>query len=220
MSRFIRYIILHFISLLLLLNNQFFLQNFSNAFAQLSSSPSFERQEIGGMETNNWIFWPSNNMQEEITSKDGDTMSIPTANNKSQCTFEMPISPDIKSVSYMSNNNRLNATIWISKTLLDSILLKNDIDNQNFNSTTSFLPLWHKLKFTMAIDIFSIFNEGVDYRVDLYGDKINSTHSQWKKEVYEISSDGTSKLISNQTFDSFPYDGKKYVDFSVDLKLC
>ena len=70
--------------------------------------------------------------------------------------------------------------------------------------------LWH-------IDIFSIFNEGVDYRVDLFGEKINSTHSQWKKEVYEISSDGTSKLISNQTFDRFPYEGKKYVDFSVDL---
>lgn len=143
-------------------------------------------------------------------------MSISTANNKSQCTFEMPISPDIKSVSYMSNDNRLNATIWVSKTLLDNVLLRNEIDNQNFNST-SFLPLWHKLKFTMAIDIFSIFNEGVDYRVELFGEKLNSTHSQWKKEIYEISSDGTSKLISNQTFNSFPYEGKKYVDFSVDL---
>lgn len=62
MSGFIRHIILYFVSLLLLLNNQLFLQNIPNAFAQLSSSPSFERQEIGGMETNNWIFWPSNNM--------------------------------------------------------------------------------------------------------------------------------------------------------------
>ena len=216
MDRFMSHIILYVISLLLL-NNQFLLQNVPNVHALASSSPSFERQEISGMETNNWIFWASNNRQEEITSKDGDIISLPTANNKSQCTFTIPISPDIKSVSYMSNDNRLNATIWVSKTLLDNILLKNDIDNQNFNST-SFLPLWHKLKFTMAIDLFSIFNEGVDYRVDLYGEKINSTHSQWKKEVYEISSDGTSKLISNQTFDRFPYEGKKYVDFSIDLK--
>ncbi len=32
-----------------------------------------------------------------------------------------------------------------------------------------------------------------------------------------ISANGTSKLISNQTFYRFPYEGKKYVDFCVDL---
>lgn len=152
MDRLIIHIFLYFI-FILVLHNQSILQNIPNAFALLSSSPSFERQEINDMETDDWIFWPSNNEEEKIISKDGDIISIPTANNKSQCTFEMPISPDIKSVSYLSNDNRLNATIWVSSKLLDNVLLKNDIDGKNFNST-SFLPLWHKLKFTMAIDIF------------------------------------------------------------------
>ena len=189
MDRFISQIFLYSI-FVLLLHIQFLLQNIPNAFALLSSSPSFERQEIPDRETDHWIFWPSTNKEERIISKDGDIISVPTANNKSQCTFRMPISPNIKSVSYMSDdNNRLNSTIWVSSKLLDNVLLKNDIDKENFNST-SFLPLWHKLKFTMAIDIFSIFNEGIDYRVDLFGEKVNSTHSQWKKEVYEISADG------------------------------
>src|SRR6185312_9172004 len=162
--------ILYFISLFLL-SSQLFLQNVPNAFSTLSSSQSFERQEISGMETDNWIFWPSDNKKEHIQSKDGVGIGITTANNKSQCIFNEPISPDIKSVSYMSNGNRLNATIWVSKIILDNVLLKNDIDNQTFNSNSTSLPPWHKLKFTMAIDIFSIFNEGVDYRVDLYGEK-------------------------------------------------
>jgi hypothetical protein len=215
MDILISHIFLYFI-FILLLHNQSFLQNIPNAFA-LSPSPSFERQEINDMETDDWIFWRSNNEEKKIISKDGDIISIPTATNKLQCTFHMHISPDIKSVSYLSNDNRLNATIWVSSKLLDNVLLKNDIDGKNFNST-SFLPLWHNLKFTMAIDIFSIFNEGIDYRVDLFGEKVNSTHSQWKKEVYEISADGTNKRISNQTFDRFPFGNKEFVDFSVDLK--
>jgi len=169
------------------------------------------------MDTDNWKFWQPSDRQEEITSKDGDRIPIPTANRESQCRFNISISPAIKSVSYMSNDNRLNATIWLSKALLNSVLVKNDIDNQNFNRS-SFLPLWHTLKFTMAMNIFSIYNESANYRIDLFGEKVNSTHSQWKKEVYEISSDGTSKLISNQTLARFPSEDKKYVDFSVDLK--
>ena len=84
------------------------------------------------MENNGWIFWHLNNKEENIPSKDGPIISIPIADNKSQCTFNMSISPEIKSVSYMSDVNRLNVTIWMSSKLLDNILLKNDIDNENY----------------------------------------------------------------------------------------
>jgi hypothetical protein len=72
----------------------------------------------------------------------------------------------------------------------------------------------------MAIDIFSIFHEGVDYRIDLSGEQVNSTHTQWKQSLYEISPDGSSnKIISTKSFDKFPYQGKDFVNFIVDLKL-
>ena len=117
----------------------------------------------------------------------------------------------------MSDDERLGSTIWTSAKLLQKIVLRNNIDSENFNST-SLSPLWHKLKFTMAIDISSIFDEGIDYRIDLSGEKINSSHSEWKKEIYEISSEGANKLISNQSYDEFPYLGKEFVDFNIDLK--
>jgi hypothetical protein len=130
----------------------------------------------------------------------------------------MPMSPEITSVSYMSDGERLNSTIWMSSNLLQNIVLRNNIDSENFNSTSSPIPLWHTLKFTMAIDIFSIFNQAIDYRIELSGQKINSSHSEWKKEIYEISSDGTNKIIDTESYDKFPFQGQKFVDFSVDLK--
>ena len=38
----------------------------------------------------------------------------------------------------MSDDNRLNATIWLSSKLLNNILIKNNIENENFNSTNPF----------------------------------------------------------------------------------
>ena len=70
----------------------------------------------------------------------------------------------------------------------------------------------------MAIDIFSIFNEGVDYRIDLSGEKVNSTYIKWKQFLYEISADGSSKIISSKSFNRFPYQNKDFVDFTIDLK--
>lgn len=82
----------------------------------------------------------------------------------------------------MSDGERLNSTIWMSSKLLQNILLRNNIDSENFNSTP-LNPLWHTLKFTMAIDIFSILNPAIDYRIELSGQKINSSHNEWKKEI-------------------------------------
>ena len=131
------YIFLYFL-LLLVLSYQL-IQNIANTFALSSfSSSSFGRQEVSNKQNNGWIFWHLDNKNETIVSKDGQLISIPTADNKSQCTFKMPIFPVINSTSYMSDGNKINATIWLSSKLLNNILIKNDVDKGNFNSTSSF----------------------------------------------------------------------------------
>jgi hypothetical protein len=137
-GRFKSYIFLYFL-LLLVLSYQL-IQNIANTFA-LSSSSSFERQEVSNKQNNGWIFWHLDNKNETIVSKDDQLISIPTADNKSQCTFKMPISHAINSTTYISDGNKINAIIWLSSKLLNNILIKNDIDKGNFNSTSSFLPL-------------------------------------------------------------------------------
>jgi hypothetical protein len=92
------------------------------------------------------------------------------------------------------------------------------MDNENINSSISFPPLWHQIKFTMAINIFSIFPHGVDYRIDLSGEKVNSTYTKWKQILYETSVDGSNNNISTKSFDKFPFLNKDFVNFSVDLR--
>ena len=93
-------------------------------------------RKISDVEKSGWIFWPSINKEENIASKDGSIISIPTAGNEVECTFDMPISPEITSVSYMSDGERLNSTIWMSSNLLQNIVLRNNIDSENLNSTS------------------------------------------------------------------------------------
>ena len=102
---------------------------------------------------------------------------------------------------------------------MDYSIIQNKIDNENLNSTNSVPPMWHRFKFTMVIDIFSIFDEGVDYRMDLSGEKVNSNITQWKQVLSEISSASDSnKTISVKSFNKSPYEGKDFVNFNVDLK--
>lgn len=180
------------------------------------SSPPFERQEVSDKKSNYWLFWPSNDTQ-DINSSDGQTLNLPISTNKTECGSDRFSPSTIQSVSYQSDGNRLNATVWLSSNLVNDILSHNEINSTNFNSTNSGLPLWHQLKFSMAVDVFSVFNQGIDYRVDLYENSINSTQSQWNEDAYEISADGSSKKLSSTSYEQFPFEGKDYLDFSIDL---
>lgn len=192
----------------------YFLLNMAKGFSL--SSLSFERQEISDKKSNYWLFWPSNKTL-DINSSDGQPLQLPISNNINECGSDRISPSTIQSVSYQSDGNRLHDTIWLSSKLLNDILSKNDINSTNFNSSNPDLPLWHQLKFTMAVDLFSVFNQGVDYRVDLYENNINSNQSQWNKDVYEISADGSSKKLSSTVYKEFPFEGKNYLDFSIDL---
>jgi hypothetical protein len=180
---------------------------------------SFDRQEIYD-DRNDWIFWPATKEKQEITSKDGKVISIGTAvtsSDATQCNLMNPILPEIYSVSYGGTNDRLNATIWTSDMLLESFLLRNSINENNLHIDSP-LPLWNRVKYTMVLDIFSTFDRGIDYRIDFVGDRINSSHTQWKKETYEISADGINKLILNESYNRFPFGNKQFIEFSLDLK--
>jgi len=157
-----RKIIFTSIFLGLLMVFSYFLLNMAKGFSL--SSLSFERQEISDKKSNYWLFWPSNKTL-DINSSDGQPLQLPISNNINECGSDRISSSTIQSVSYQSDGNRLHDTIWLSSKLLNDILSKNDINSTNFNSSNPDLPLWHQLKFTMAVDLFSVFNQGVDYRV-------------------------------------------------------
>ena len=69
----------------------------------------------------------------------------------------------------------------------------------------------------MAIDIVSVLNRGIDYIVDL-SSPTESDKPVWTQNIYEISAFGNKKLLYTKSFDSFPYNGKNFVEFSIDLK--
>jgi hypothetical protein len=133
------------------------IQSYNNVFAV-----SFDRQEIYD-DRNDWIFWPATKEKQEITSKDGKIISVDTAvtsSDESQCKIMNPVFPEIYSVSYSGTNDRLNATIWTSDKLLESILLRNSINEDNLHIQSP-LPLWNRVKYTMVLDIFSTFDRGM-----------------------------------------------------------
>jgi hypothetical protein len=207
-------VLLFFTFIMLLLQLTGFFQLDNKVFAV---SPSFERQEIMDID-NDWIFWPSDASEDKINLQDNSLKSVHIAKNETDCKLDRQLSPQIKSISYSSNGNKLNTTMWLSIDLIDSILLKNKLNKDNFEKKTlSPLPLWKKMKFTVAIDINSLFNQGTDYRIELANEKINSTTQKWAEIIYEISANGEKKEVSKKLFDEFPFINKNFIEFSIDL---
>ena len=185
--------------------------------AKALPGPSFDRQEVSDIaEKKPWIFWPSASNEEKIASNDSSILPLQTQDYESKCSFSIPISPEIESVSYRSDGDRLHATIWTNASLLQNILLKNNITTENYNSSGPF-PLWHMIRFTMVVDVSSTFNEGTDYRVEIFGEKVNASKAVWRTETHELSASGESKLIDNKTFDEFPWKEKNFVEFNLNL---
>jgi hypothetical protein len=86
------------------------------AFAQ---SPSFVRQEIVDA-ANDWIFWKPSSDPSRIPTHDGRSIQVPNANNISGCkSANRFVSPDIQSVSYISNGKTLNATVWLADPFIE-----------------------------------------------------------------------------------------------------
>ena len=142
----------------------------SNVFA---NSPSVVRQEIIDDE-NDWQPW---NIENDRTSKAKFGNKNTSSNSEipsSECK-EPPVQlPNIQSVSYMSDGNKLNVTLWLSHTfsevIYEDILQNNTSLDDLEGSPTSLLSkstLPRIAQFVIAIDIVSNFNKAIDYIVVL-----------------------------------------------------
>jgi hypothetical protein len=194
-------------------------------------SPSIVRQEIIDDE-NDWQPWKIKN--EEISNENKNSLSNSTEAKSDKCEKHPLSLPDIQSLSYMSDGNKLNVTLWLTQTfseLLYEDILRNEtfsdmseisFDFSSENSLSSLLSLSSSLQprivqFVMAIDIVSVLNKGIDYTVELSSPN-ESDNPVWNQNIYEISAFGNKKLLYTKSFDTFPYNDKNFVEFSIDLK--
>ena len=85
-----------------------------------ADSPSFVRQEIkDGKE--DWELWKGSVDTFNITTHDDNSVSLDMASNLSDCKVNGRfISPDIESISYMSDGKTLNGTIWLTAPFRES----------------------------------------------------------------------------------------------------
>jgi hypothetical protein len=88
-------------------------------FPVKGESPSFVRQEIIDS-SGDWIFWKgsSQSNRTQLKTHDGNIVEVGKADNPSECEFGkngnyIP-TPDIQSVSYISDGKKLNATVWLN----------------------------------------------------------------------------------------------------------
>jgi hypothetical protein len=114
----------------------------STAFA--ISSPPTVRQEISDGE-NDWQEWK--------IKKENETQ-------KKKCDIPLNSLPDIQSLSYMSDGDKLNVTLWLSKIFSEELLYEDILRNEtssNVSEISSSQP--RMIKFVMAIDIVSVLNK-------------------------------------------------------------
>ena len=192
------------------------------------TSPPIVRQEIEDAE-NDWQKWKIKNEKDtERVNGDGKNSSNSEEIKSDECKKLRPIPlPDIQSLSYMSNGDELNVTLWLSKIYSEEVyedILKNEtfsdiseISSDSFSSSSQSSNLSRSVQFVMAIDIVTVLDEGIDYTMELSSPKYDNPY--WTENVYEISAFGNKKLIYTKTFDSFPYNDKNFIEFSIDLEL-
>jgi hypothetical protein len=79
-----------------------------------NNSPSFVRQEFVDA-SDDWQFWKVFSNTTEVNTHKGKEAKVDIANNLSECKINNDfISPDVQSVSYISNGKTLNATVWLT----------------------------------------------------------------------------------------------------------
>ena len=203
-----------------------------------SVSPQIVRQEIID-DQNDWQPWDiKNGLDSDLNTGSNNSSSsgnsILTASDR--CKDHPLQFPNIQSISYMSDGNKLNATVWLSQPFSESLysdLLRNEdlspsfdfSANTSVHASTSDDLLLDSLsssaspriiQFVMVIDILSVFDKGIDYTVEL-SSPTEPENRQWTQNVYEISAFGNKKLIQTKSFDSFPFNDKDFMDFSIVL---
>lgn len=169
---------------------------------------SFNRQEI--KDPTDWFL--VNNYDTTLLTSKGEKFDIPKAQNLEQCKKtdgNFPF-PRITAISYLSDGNKLNATLWLSSPI------KSPFVNGTLDSISSMKNLpWHNMGYTMSISVSSVYKSGTDYFVHLRWDSFSQ---KWIKEITEGSaSTGEGRIIQQDEISNFE-ENKNYVTFSLDLK--
>ncbi len=193
----------------------------SNVFA--IPSPPTVRQVVKD-EENHWQEWKIPDAKNETTNERTDAKNETT--NETCKRLPLNLLPDIQSVSYSSDGDKLNVTLWLtqiySEAVYEEILRNETFTNlteisSDLSSSSQLSNLSRSVHFVMAIDVVSVLDEGIDYVMELSSPTYDDPY--WTEKINEMSASGTSKLVDSKTFDIFPFNDKNYVELSLDLKL-
>jgi hypothetical protein len=158
------------------------------------SSPAFVHQEIADSK-DDWILV---SMPSKFPWQDsgGNTTYVETAKEKSECILKSKShSPDINAVSYLSDGNSLNATIWLSSPLQK-------------------IPL-HKMGYTISVDFHSVYDVGTDYYARVSKNPYNDT---WTRTIEESSgSTDQKRMLNSSVYTSAIRYNEAYVTIALPL---
>jgi hypothetical protein len=106
-------LLLTFLALILIM--QTYLISIAHNVSAVSPSPSFVRQEIVAA-PNDWTLWKKPSDVTAVPTHDGHLIQVENAKDISQCKIGGNfVSPSIQSVSYISDGETLDATVWLNK---------------------------------------------------------------------------------------------------------
>jgi len=92
-----------------------YISHISTTLGEAGISPSFVRQEVVD-DDNDWNLWRDTSNNSLIITHSGHRIEVPYADNLSQCQVNNKYpSPNIRSVSYVSDGTFLNTTLWLSQ---------------------------------------------------------------------------------------------------------
>jgi hypothetical protein len=127
-------------------------------------------------------------------------------------------SPDIEAVTYFSDGNTLNATLWLSDMFKEPPLAASNWLSP-LKPENIFL---HNMRYGISIDVKSAYDieQEVDYNSYVDWDPYNNSKmkTNWEKIVIERFSNKETRTLEEQTnYTGFFDREKKYVDLSFDI---
>ena len=155
-----------------------------------AESPSFVRQEIID-DSGDWNFWSgpsdsSNKIQRDTQS--GNIVEVDRANSSEQCQIsdDNNLSPDIQSVSYVSDGKTLNATVWLTSQFEEPPL--------NYTIDTFQEELMINITSTTNLTLQNYTRQIISYLLQRYNDGFLSSRPE------EISNATLAGNLAHSTF--------------------
>jgi hypothetical protein len=181
-------------------------QPFDSVFASLQ----FNRQEVRDI-ANDWSIKNTGTLETKMQAPNGESFWLTNQKQIENCKDENNrfASPDIESVSYLSDGETLDVTLWLSSSFRNPT-------TGPLSTPESFNVIpWHYLGYTISIDVVSAYDAGPDYYATIKWDPLTQ---KWIQVLEEGSAITEQKRLIEQFEPTKFYDeGKNYVMFSVPL---